>query len=108
MTDSQTQSPKRRGLTHIAVFAVVSLAYLLGFLDFVECKLVDLRFEILRRGVTDDLVLVEIDAMSLRTLDGWPWPRSYHGQVTDNLRSNPPPERRVPAPGRRVSSSLIL
>ena len=87
MTADQSHSPKRRGLTHLAVFAVVSLAYLLGFLDFVECKLVDLRFEMLRRGVSQDLVLVEIDAMSLRTLDGWPWPRSYHAQVTDTLRS---------------------
>ncbi len=87
MADSVPNSPKRRGLAQLAVFATVSLAYLLGGLDFVECKLVDLRFEILRRGVSDDLVLVEIDAMSLRTLDGWPWPRSYHAQVTDTLRS---------------------
>ena len=61
------------------------MAFLSGALEFIECKLVDYRFELLRRGVTNDLVLVEIDALSLRTLDGWPWPRSYHAQTTDTL-----------------------
>ncbi len=87
MTSEPTpHSPRRRGLAHLAVFAAVGLAFLIGLLDFIECKLVDLRFELLQRGVSDDLVLVEIDALSLRTLDGWPWPRTYHAQVTDTLR----------------------
>ncbi len=86
MTVDTTHSPKRRGFAHLAVFAAVSLAFLVGLLDFIECKLVDLRFELLQRGVSDDLVLVEIDALSLRTLEGWPWPRTYHAQATDTLR----------------------
>ncbi len=60
---------------------------MLGLLDFIEFKIADLRFEMLRRDVSGDLVLVEIDARSLRALDGWPWPRSYHAQITDTLRA---------------------
>ena len=85
MTADSSHSPVRKGLAHLAIFGVVSLAYVFGFLEFIECKIADLRFELLRRGVTNDLVLVEIDARSLRALDGWPWPRSYHAQIANSL-----------------------
>jgi len=32
-----------------------------------------------------DIVLVEIDNQSLRKVGRWPWPRSYHAQLTDRL-----------------------
>ena len=86
MSAVPSHRPARRVLAHLAVFLVVALTYLSGALEFVECKLADLRFGLLERGVSGDLVLVEIDARSLRTLEGWPWPRSYHAQIVDTLR----------------------
>jgi len=70
MVETQANSRLRRGLTHLAVFGVVALAYVFGMLEFIECKIVDLRFELLRRDASEDLVLVEIDARSLRSLVG--------------------------------------
>jgi len=40
-----------------------------------------------RRIVKTDLTLIEIDPKSLRELNTWPWPRSYHARLLDNLRA---------------------
>ncbi len=72
----------------LLVFAVVSGAYLAGWLEFVESQLADARFSLLRRPATDGVVLVEIDSESLAELDVWPWPRAFHAQLVDNLTAS--------------------
>ena len=76
----------KRYLSHLIVFLLVAAAYLLGVLEPVERTLMDLRFNLLQRDAGGDLVVVDIDARSLRTLDTWPWPRRYHAQLLDRLR----------------------
>jgi adenylate cyclase len=61
------------------------------FLKTIELKTYDLRLRVTARPETarKDIVLVEIDESSLRTLDGeklagrWPWPRAVHASVID-------------------------
>lgn len=65
--------------------AIVSLVYLTGSLDSLERELTDIRFELSSRQASGDLVIVGIDPRSLRQLDTWPWPRSYHAAVIDRL-----------------------
>jgi len=75
----------RRKLIYIAAFVLVAALHQFGALDFLEARLSDLRFSIVKRSPTDDLVVVAIDPPSLVELDVWPWPRRYHAQVLDNL-----------------------
>ena len=75
----------KRLLPHLAVFLVVAGAYLSGALAPVENAFTDLRFGLADRSAGGDLVIVEIDARSLRELDVWPWPRIYHAAVIDRL-----------------------
>lgn len=52
-----------------------------------ELKTVDLRFNL--RGpkkAPDDVIIVNIDDPSLAQYGQWPWPRKYHGQLTERLR----------------------
>jgi CHASE2 domain-containing sensor protein/two-component sensor histidine kinase len=39
------------------------------------------------REVPDDVVIVSIDAQSLTELGRWPWPRSHHAQLIDQLQN---------------------
>jgi len=64
---------------------IVSLLYLAGALDPLERVLTDSRFQLASREASGDLVIVGIDPESLRQLDTWPWPRSYHATVIDRL-----------------------
>ncbi|MGF1609809.1 MAG: EAL domain-containing protein [Kiloniellales bacterium] len=59
--------------------------YLGGFFAFLDRELLDLRFRLLERQATDDLVVVAIDPSSLRELDVWPWPRGYHAKLIERL-----------------------
>ena len=75
----------KRYLVHLAVFLTVAGAYLGGLLAPIEHALIDLRFRLLDRAPSGDIVVVAIDAPSLRELDVWPWPRSYHALLIDRL-----------------------
>jgi len=74
-----------RWLTALGILLVVWGAYLTGFLRFADQELEDLRFRLVGREATADLVIVAIDARSLQELSVWPWPRRYHAQVLRNL-----------------------
>jgi len=68
-------------------FVLCVLLTLSGFLTPIEWSLTDMRAHLGSRIAQTDLTLVEIDPRSLRELDTWPWPRSYHARVLDNLRA---------------------
>ena len=75
-----------RFIPSLIVFVLVATAYLPGGLEPLETALMDLRFNLLKRDVSGEIVVVDIDAKSLRELDTWPWPRGYHAELLDRLR----------------------
>ncbi|MCC6301706.1 MAG: EAL domain-containing protein [Gammaproteobacteria bacterium] len=66
--------------------AVVLCASMLGGWRPLDLRLQDLAAALDRHVEPSDLVIVEIDAHSLRRLNTWPWPRRYHAQLLDRLR----------------------
>ncbi len=54
-------------------------------MDFVEHRLMDLRFQLLGQEPTGKVVVVAADARSLESLKVWPWPRGYHATVLKHL-----------------------
>ncbi len=75
----------RAWLPRLAIFLLVAAVYLGGGLEFLERSYLDLRFDLLRRSASGDVVLVEIDPKSLQEIDTWPWPRSHHAEVLNRL-----------------------
>lgn len=71
------------GMTGIAL-----LAYALGLLDGFERQTIDTRFAIRGNQTTSDVVMVAIDEASIRRIGRWPFRRSLHGDVIDNLRKS--------------------
>jgi PAS domain S-box-containing protein len=69
----------------ILVFGVIALVYLAGWLDFIDHKLIDLRYRLVTSEATGKLVVVKIDPASLDEIGVWPWPRSVYGDVLDRL-----------------------
>jgi adenylate cyclase len=83
---------KRALLFGIAAGFVVSAVYLAGVLELPEGRTVDLRFDL--RGPkppTFPIVLVTLDDDSLAEMDRqWPWPRSYHARLIDQIAKDNP------------------
>jgi adenylate cyclase len=62
-------------------------AYATSALDRLELDTVDLRFAARGEQPVKDVVVVEIDDVTLDELDEqWPFPRSYHARLIDRLR----------------------
>jgi len=76
---------RRRWLAPLAIFVIVGAAFALGAFEPIERALMDTRFRLLQRPASGELVVVAIDARSLRELPSWPWPRSYHARLLDTL-----------------------
>ena len=72
-------------LAGLAVCAGIAALYLSGSLTFIDRPLTSARFKLVTTDPTDDVVVVEIDAPSLRQIAVWPWPRSTHATVIDKL-----------------------
>jgi adenylate cyclase len=83
---------KRALLFGIAAGILVAVAYLADVLELPEGRTVDLRFDL--RGPTAPvfpIVLVTADDDSLAEMDRqWPWPRSYHAQLIDQIAKDNP------------------
>jgi diguanylate cyclase (GGDEF)-like protein/PAS domain S-box-containing protein len=77
---------RRSGRLPVAVLAILVLAvHLAGGLEWAERHLLDLRFGLARSAPSGRVAVVAIDPGSLAALDVWPWPRSYHATVLENL-----------------------
>lgn len=74
-----------RRLPHVIAFAIATLAYGFSGLEWLEFKLMDLRFELTRKPISSDTVFVGIDSRSLQELSKWPWPREYHADMVRRL-----------------------
>jgi PAS domain S-box-containing protein len=70
---------------NILVCLIVAAMYLSGLLDFAERRLIDLRFQLLQRDASGEIVVVKIDPASLAEQGVWPWPRSRHAELLDRL-----------------------
>ncbi|MEO1016884.1 MAG: CHASE2 domain-containing protein, partial [Pseudomonadota bacterium] len=68
--------------------AVACLTYLVSVsdgLNFLDRLLTDARMQVGSTEATGKVVVIGIDAESLRQLDQWPWPRRYHAILIDRL-----------------------
>ena len=72
-------------LAHGLAYLMVALAYYLGLTTPLEHGLLELQYRLLARDASQTLTVVEIDSRSLKELDTWPWPRSYHAMLVDRL-----------------------
>ncbi len=64
---------------------LVAAVYLAGGFAPLERAVEELRFKLAGRAASGELVVVGIDPRSLKQLDVWPWPRTYHATVVDRL-----------------------
>jgi len=51
----------------------------------IEQRLSNVRDKILEKPASGEVVIVEIDAKSLKELDRWPWPREYYARAVSKL-----------------------
>src|SRR5579871_630624 len=72
-------------LAHGFAYLTVAIAYFLGVTEPLEHGLLELQYRLLARDASQTLTVVEIDSRSLKELDTWPWPRSYHAALVDRL-----------------------
>jgi PAS domain S-box-containing protein len=68
----------------VGVMAALVLAGL-GGLAPLEHRLMDLRFGLVQRPASGNLVIVAVDNASLTALGVWPWPRDLHAALVDRL-----------------------
>ena len=78
-------SVTRQWRDEFVIFSFVALLSGAGFLSLLSDFTADFGFQVLRRPATGNVVIVQIDAKSLKLLNHWPWPRSQHGLLTDRL-----------------------
>jgi diguanylate cyclase (GGDEF)-like protein/PAS domain S-box-containing protein len=78
---------RRHGWWWIALagFALVALLSVTGRLRALDDAAADARARLLTHEVSSDIVIVGIDAASITALDQWPWPRSYHARLIEQL-----------------------
>jgi diguanylate cyclase (GGDEF)-like protein/PAS domain S-box-containing protein len=72
-------------LAYLLACIAAAALYLSGGLNFAERQIDEIKFSLLRRPATGAVVLVEIDARSLKELGIWPWPRRLHATLVRNL-----------------------
>ncbi len=75
----------RRILPALLALITVASLYVVGALGFLDREFAELRFRLLDRKATGNVVVVAIDPASLRELTVWPWPREVHARLIDWL-----------------------
>src|SRR6187402_2214255 len=77
-------------LLALAAFVLVCALRTGGALRPYENLLADARAKLLTHEVRSDIVIVQIDAASLAALDQWPWPRSHHAKLIEQISTAKP------------------
>ncbi len=85
MTPKSAQRHILKRLPHFVLFGLVAAVYLFGGFAFLDDKVTDSRYRLSSRDASGSLVLVVMDAASIRDLEVWPWPRNYYADVLDRL-----------------------
>ena len=75
----------KRLVPYMALAGMICAAQVLGLFGLPDNWLSDQRSLIDSRTASGEVVLVDIDARSLKAIDVWPWPRSIHGALIDRL-----------------------
>ncbi len=70
---------------HLLVGLLISFLVLSGLHPWLRETLLDARFALLSRPASGDIVLAEIDPRSIEAVGTWPWPRSLHGRLVEQL-----------------------
>ena len=83
---------KRAWLFGVAIGICVVIAYLSGVMELPEGRTLDLRFDLRGpRPPSFPIVIVTADDDSLAEMDRqWPWPRSYHARLIDQIAKDNP------------------
>jgi len=66
---------------------MVALAMASGLLRPIEEALASQRFQLIQREASQQIAIVEIDAVSLKAAGTWPWGRERYAQALDNLEA---------------------
>jgi signal transduction histidine kinase len=77
----------RRRTSALAVCVVVTVLAATGLMTPVSLAVGDVWFSLFSRGVTGQVVVVEIDPRSIKALGNWPWPRGRHAQLVERLNA---------------------
>ncbi len=80
----------RRVLPECIILAVAAIVSAAGLLAPVERQLDDMRTRALTGGSPSDVVIVAIDAQSLKDLNRWPWSRQVHAALLERLDAAAP------------------
>ena len=75
---------KRYG-PHLFVAGALAVVWLTGAGAALRTALEDVRPGWFQRDATKEVVVIAIDAPSLRQIGYWPWPRSLHAELIDKL-----------------------
>ncbi|HEX7037327.1 MAG TPA: EAL domain-containing protein [Pseudomonadales bacterium] len=84
------RKPWRRLLAGGAIVILTGLAGLTGLLAPADRLAGDWRTALLAHEVQSDVLIVAIDAQSLRSLNTWPWSRGVHARLLDRLDTADP------------------
>jgi diguanylate cyclase (GGDEF)-like protein/PAS domain S-box-containing protein len=70
---------------HVLAIFAVGLVCLTGLHSILENALADMRFDWLARSASGKVVVVAIDSRSIEAIGTWPWSRTLHAKLIDNL-----------------------
>ena len=77
--------PLRARLLYGTIGALCAAIAVFDGFEFLELKLLDLRYRWLDRAPSGDVVIVAIDPASLAQRGVWPWPREDHAALLERL-----------------------
>jgi len=77
-------------LIAIAAFLCVCALDLGGVLRPLDNAIADARARLMQHERKSDIVIIGIDAASIRALDAWPWPRRQHARLLEQLNGAAP------------------
>ncbi|WP_315725951.1 MULTISPECIES: EAL domain-containing protein [unclassified Bradyrhizobium] len=76
----------RRFMPHILVVVTLLTVGLSGCYELLSHTLVDLRFRLDSRPASGEIAVVAIDPRSLEAIGVWPWPRTAHARLLEQLQ----------------------
>lgn len=72
-------------VSHLVVALCLCLAIVSAVLPILGGLVGDLRFKLVQRAASGDVVVVAIDPQSIRYVGAWPWPRSVYATLIDEF-----------------------
>ena len=76
----------KKYIPYIVMLCLVGLCWSIGLASKLFNLISEARFEVVERAASGEIVLVAIDAKSIKKLEKWPWPRRYHAEIINKLK----------------------